>query len=80
MRTFKHTTLAALAHGLPVYDSDAIHLSRVGFPELLEVCDRLLDGVWSLALPHPASLSADRVTVSLGYAVLGAAEWIGGGV
>ena len=36
------TTIAALAHGLDAYDSDAIHLSRVGFPELLEVCDRLI--------------------------------------
>lgn len=36
------TTLAALAAGMTVYDSDAIHLSRVGFPELLRVCDDLI--------------------------------------
>jgi len=36
------TTLAALAHRMTTYDSDAIHLSRVGFRSLLEVCDDLL--------------------------------------
>jgi exopolyphosphatase/guanosine-5'-triphosphate,3'-diphosphate pyrophosphatase len=36
------TTLAALAMGLPAYDSEAIHLSRIGFGELLAVCDRLI--------------------------------------
>jgi exopolyphosphatase/guanosine-5'-triphosphate,3'-diphosphate pyrophosphatase len=36
------TTIAALAHGLASYDSEAIHLSRVGFPELLAVCDQLI--------------------------------------
>jgi exopolyphosphatase/guanosine-5'-triphosphate,3'-diphosphate pyrophosphatase len=36
------TTIAALAHGLATYDSEAIHLSRVGFPELLAVCDELI--------------------------------------
>jgi exopolyphosphatase/guanosine-5'-triphosphate,3'-diphosphate pyrophosphatase len=36
------TTIAALAHGLASYDSEAIHLSRVGFPELLAVCDELI--------------------------------------
>lgn len=36
------TTLAALAQRMTTYDSDAIHLSRVGFPELLEVCGELL--------------------------------------
>jgi exopolyphosphatase/guanosine-5'-triphosphate,3'-diphosphate pyrophosphatase len=36
------TTLAALAQGMTTYDSEAIHLSRVGFPELLEVCDQLI--------------------------------------
>ena len=36
------TTIAALAHGLAVYDSDAIHLSRVSFPDLLEVCEQLI--------------------------------------
>lgn len=36
------TTLAALAQGMATYDSDAIHLSRVGFPELLQVCEQLI--------------------------------------
>ena len=36
------TTLAALAHKMTTYDSDAIHLSRVGFAELLEVCEQLI--------------------------------------
>jgi exopolyphosphatase / guanosine-5'-triphosphate,3'-diphosphate pyrophosphatase len=36
------TTLSALAMNLARYDSDAIHLSRVRFEGLLEVCDGLL--------------------------------------
>lgn len=36
------TTLAALARKMTTYDSDAIHLSSVGFDELLPVCDELL--------------------------------------
>lgn len=36
------TTLAALAHGMATYDSDAIHLSRVRLPDLLEVCEELI--------------------------------------
>ncbi len=36
------TTIAALAHKLTTYDSEAIHLSRVGFPDLLEVCGQLI--------------------------------------
>jgi exopolyphosphatase/guanosine-5'-triphosphate,3'-diphosphate pyrophosphatase len=36
------TTLAALAMNLAAYDSDAIHLSRVGFDDLLQVCEALL--------------------------------------
>ncbi len=34
------TTLAALAQNMTTYDSDAIHLSRVCFGELLPVCER----------------------------------------
>lgn len=37
------TTIAALAHRLPTYDSKAIHLSRVGFADLLEVCAQLIE-------------------------------------
>jgi len=36
------TTLAALAAGMTTYDSDAIHLSRVGFDDLLRVCGDLI--------------------------------------
>ncbi|MCH9735093.1 MAG: Ppx/GppA family phosphatase [Actinomycetia bacterium] len=36
------TTLAALAHNMTTYDSAAIHLSRVGFGDLLAVCAELL--------------------------------------
>lgn len=36
------TTLAALAHRMATYDSDAIHLSRVPFGRLLEVCEDLI--------------------------------------
>lgn len=36
------TTIAALAKGMTTYDSDAIHLSRVGFDDLLEVCGQLI--------------------------------------
>ena len=36
------TTIAALAHGMSEYDSEAIHLSRVGFADLLAVCERLI--------------------------------------
>lgn len=36
------TTLSALAHNLPAYDSAAIHLSRVTGADLLAVCERLI--------------------------------------
>jgi exopolyphosphatase / guanosine-5'-triphosphate,3'-diphosphate pyrophosphatase len=36
------TTLSALAQKMTTYDSDAIHLSRVGFGDLLPVCDELI--------------------------------------
>lgn len=36
------TTLAALAHRLPVYDPAAIHLSRTAFGDLLPVCEQLI--------------------------------------
>jgi exopolyphosphatase/guanosine-5'-triphosphate,3'-diphosphate pyrophosphatase len=36
------TTLSALAQRMATYDSEAIHLSRVGFDELLVVCDDLI--------------------------------------
>lgn len=36
------TTVAALAHKMATYDSDAIHLSRTSFSDLLPVCDELI--------------------------------------
>ncbi len=36
------TTLAALAQHMTTYDANAIHLSRVGFGDLLGVCDQLI--------------------------------------
>jgi exopolyphosphatase/guanosine-5'-triphosphate,3'-diphosphate pyrophosphatase len=36
------TTLSALAQKMTTYDSEAIHLSRVGFGDLLGVCDELI--------------------------------------
>lgn len=36
------TTLSALAHNMTVYDSAAIHLSRVPGDDLLSVCERLI--------------------------------------
>ncbi|CAN5591627.1 exopolyphosphatase Ppx2 [soil metagenome] len=36
------TTIAALAQHMTTYDSDAIHLSRVSFADLLPVCEQLI--------------------------------------
>lgn len=36
------TTIAALARRLPAYDPEAIHLSEIGFADLLPVCDQLI--------------------------------------
>jgi exopolyphosphatase/guanosine-5'-triphosphate,3'-diphosphate pyrophosphatase len=36
------TTIAALAQNMTTYDSDAIHLSRVSFADLLPVCEQLI--------------------------------------
>jgi exopolyphosphatase/guanosine-5'-triphosphate,3'-diphosphate pyrophosphatase len=36
------TTLSALGQRMATYDADAIHLSRVGFDELLTVCEDLI--------------------------------------
>jgi exopolyphosphatase / guanosine-5'-triphosphate,3'-diphosphate pyrophosphatase len=36
------TTVAALAHKMTTYDSEAIHLSRSAFGDLLPVCDELI--------------------------------------
>lgn len=36
------TTIAALGQGMDTYDSEAIHLSRIRFSDMLAVCDQLL--------------------------------------
>lgn len=36
------TTVSALAHKMTTYDSEAIHLSRTAFGDLLPVCDELI--------------------------------------
>ncbi len=36
------TTIAALAQHMTTYDPAAIHLSRIGFPDLLAVCEQLV--------------------------------------
>ena len=36
------TTVSALAQKMTTYDAKAIHLSRVGFGDLLDVCDQLI--------------------------------------
>lgn len=36
------TTVSALAHKMSTYDSEAIHLSRTAFGDLLPVCDELI--------------------------------------
>ncbi|BCO45425.1 Ppx/GppA phosphatase family protein [Mycobacterium intracellulare] len=61
------TTLSALAHDLPAYDSAAIHLSRVAGAELLAVCERLI-----------GMTRAERAALPPMHA--GRADVIGGGV
>ena len=60
------TTLSALAQGLTEYDAEAIHLSRIGFDDLLRVCEQLI-----------AMSSAQRL--ALGPMHQGRADVIGGG-
>lgn len=60
------TTLSALAQGMTTYDAEAIHLSRIGFGALLEVCDQLI-----------AMSAAQRL--ALGPMHQGRADVIGGG-
>ena len=36
------TTIVALAQGMDTYDSEAIHLSRIRFGDMLTVCDQLI--------------------------------------
>ncbi|WP_235750498.1 Ppx/GppA phosphatase family protein, partial [Mycolicibacterium mageritense] len=60
------TTLSALAQGMTTYDAEAIHLSRIGFGDLLAVCDQLI-----------GMTSAQRL--ALGPMHQGRADVIGGG-
>lgn len=60
------TTLSALAQRMTEYDPEAIHLSRIGFDELLTVCERLI-----------GMTKAERL--ALGPMHAGRADVIGGG-
>lgn len=60
------TTLSALAQGMTEYDPDAIHLSRIGFDDLLAVCEQLV-----------GMTKAERL--ALGPMHAGRADVIGGG-
>ncbi|ODR17277.1 Ppx/GppA phosphatase family protein [Mycolicibacterium porcinum] len=60
------TTLSALAQRMTEYDPEAIHLSRIGFAELLAVCERLI-----------GMTKAERL--ALGPMHAGRADVIGGG-
>ena len=63
------TTIAALAHGMSEYDSEAIHLSRVRFSDLLAVCDQLI----GMTRPQRAALGPmheGRVDVIGGGAIV----------
>ena len=63
------TTLAALAMRLPEYDSEAIHLSRIGFPELLAVCEELI-GMTRAQRAALGPMHAGRVDVIGGGAIV----------
>ena len=60
------TTLSALAQHMTAYDATAIHLSRVGFADLLPVCEELI------AMTH-------RQRAALGPMHEGRVDVIGGG-
>ncbi|OLO99649.1 exopolyphosphatase [Mycolicibacterium porcinum] len=60
------TTLSALAQRMTEYDPEAIHLSRIGFDELLAVCEQLI-----------GMTKAERL--ALGPMHAGRADVIGGG-
>jgi exopolyphosphatase/guanosine-5'-triphosphate,3'-diphosphate pyrophosphatase len=63
------TTVAALAHKLTTYDSEAIHLSRSTFDDLLPVCEELI----AMTRPQRAALGPmheGRVDVIGGGAII----------
>ncbi|WP_037161416.1 Ppx/GppA phosphatase family protein [Rhodococcoides fascians] len=63
------TTIAAIAAGLQEYDADKVHLTRVSFGDLFDVCDRLIGmtraGRAALGPMHPG-----RVDVIGGGAIV----------
>lgn len=63
------TTLSALAHDLPAYDSAAIHLSRVSGRDLLAVCERLIGMTRAQRAALPP-MHAGRADVIAGGAVV----------
>ncbi len=63
------TTLSALAQKMTTYDSEAIHLSRVGFPELLDVCDQLI-GMTRMQRAALGPMHEGRVDVIAGGAIV----------
>ncbi|HZA09204.1 Ppx/GppA phosphatase family protein, partial [Mycobacterium sp.] len=63
------TTLSALAQNMTTYDSVAIHLSRVRFPELLDVCDQLI-GMTRAQRAVLGPMHEGRVDVIAGGAII----------
>ncbi|MBY6538418.1 Ppx/GppA family phosphatase [Rhodococcus sp. BP-349] len=73
------TTLSAVAQNLHAYDPDAIHLSRIPFTDLRDVCDRLL-GMTRADRAVLGPMHPGRVDVIGGGSLVAAtlAEHIGG--
>jgi exopolyphosphatase/guanosine-5'-triphosphate,3'-diphosphate pyrophosphatase len=63
------TTISALAQRMTAYDAVAIHLSRVGFTELLQVCDQLI-GMTSAQRAVLGPMHEGRVDVIAGGAII----------
>jgi exopolyphosphatase/guanosine-5'-triphosphate,3'-diphosphate pyrophosphatase len=63
------TTLSALAQEMTTYDPQAIHLSRVGFTELLDVCDQLI-GMTQAQRAALGPMHEGRVDVIAGGAIV----------
>ena len=63
------TTLSALAQKMTTYDPQAIHLSRVGFTELLVVCDELI-GMTRAQRAALGPMHEGRVDVIAGGAIV----------
>jgi exopolyphosphatase / guanosine-5'-triphosphate,3'-diphosphate pyrophosphatase len=63
------TTLSALARKLTTYDAAAIHLSRVRFADLLQVCDQLI-GMTRAQRAALGPMHEGRVDVIAGGAII----------